>query len=85
MEVTAPISFEQARHIAAAATGQTIALWGWENADVFVLSVVYPEGGVPKGEETPVVDRRTGKLRWEFSPRGEPVVAGLRPIGTAAD
>lgn len=81
------VDFEQARQVlvrAAAAEGddRPVAAWGWENDTVFVLAFDYgPDGREPLGEETPVVDKATGRLRWEFSERGEPVAPNLRPIG----
>jgi len=75
-----PVSFEQARAIVAAEVGRTPAMWGWENADVFVIGFDYPPGEAPLGEETAVVVKATGQLRWEFSPPGEPVAPGLQLI-----
>lgn len=79
------ISFEDARRIVGIETGEPIAPWGWENDEVFVLAIDYTDGDMPIGEAEPLVDKRTGTLRWVSGMMGEPPAPGLRPIGKPPD
>ena len=76
-----PISFEQARHIAATFTGEPIARYGWQNADVYVVVIDYTDRDLPLGEPDLLVEKATGRLREVTGTMGRPPAPGLQPIG----
>lgn len=83
------ITFDQARAIVAASDSVrqmfgpfTVADYGWENAEVFVMAAE-PDSGlaVIDGPEL-LVDKRTGELTEVYGLLGDDPVPDLVPIGT---
>ena len=84
------VTFSDARAIVAASAsvrqtqgeGFTVADYGWENADVFVLVARPADGLAVFDAPALLVDKRTGKLTEVYGLVGHDPVPGLVPTGS---
>ena len=74
-------TFDEARALVTAATGQPTADYGWENDDVFVIAIDYGDDTPPFDEPDRLVDKVTGELREVYGLLGDDPAPNLRPIG----
>lgn len=87
------ITFADARKVVAAAPavreffgeGFTVDEYGWQNDDVFLMSIDTADGVAPFDAPALLVDKRTGELREVFGLLGREPAPGLRPIGDPPD
>lgn len=86
------ITFDEARQVVANSSsvirffgpGYTVADYGWENTDVFVVAVAGANGPIFDAPDL-LVDKQTGELQEIFGMLGRDPAPNLVPIGDVPD